>query len=325
MLTSKLQQTSSSNTDDVGTGNKRSLDSAMPPGKGLLDLPLELRHIVYANCLKATKPLIIYVTDGRIGLDTHISRGYPGERFAQYDIALNLIWCGNRTIASEAALEVYRLNTFEFQSKPSWQVLHDFLVKIGEANRRQLRSLVLHADLCGITHPFEEGGGAQRDEEEVLRTMCLGTLQSDEVVSPMYEKMDPRHFVAPTVGACFRLLGQTGPRLSLTIDVYRNLRFLVVPWSLHKRGNVQYIKAVEQVCRDHMGEQTGQLTRFDLLWRNTVSSSWTSRAAFESAGWEVVGWDEETALSESPFLLTKLSRRVTVRARAPHDTVQDNK
>ena len=218
-------------------------------------------------------PIIIH---GHRGLTTR-AWANPERRLIEFEFAWNLITCRNRTIACEAGLAVYELNKFEFPTKSSWQALHDFLLMIGEANRHQLRSLVLQPDLVGCLHPFEdrwvilaEGG------EELLRYEVL-----IEFMSPTMD-VKPRNFLAPTIEACFRLLGRIGPEPTLRIDVPVDLDFLVIPRSQFilwddmsepcDTGTAIYVEAVEQVCRDHTTRQIGQINKVKLLWKNLFTT-----------------------------------------------------
>ena len=218
--------------------------------------------------------------------------------------------CQNRMVDFEAACAVYKLNTFEFAQRPTWQVLHDFLLEIGESNRRKLRSLIVYADSSEISPQYKEPGRLVLPKYLTLPSTFL-----DGLVSVTAGKVEFRQDTAAIVETCFQILGQAGSKLTLTIDVSDISLLLGYPFSKNRSGCSdpdrrclglkEYAEDIHLVCRNHTAEQIGRMDEVQLLWRSTVSDRWLVGAEVEFLGWKKLSVARGSSHGRRGFLVTR--------------------
>ena len=274
----------------IDHNNNESPDSITT--RSLLDLPREIRHNIYRNVSKMLGPITLHE---HRKYSHHVVKSKRGTFWISV-AAWNLIRCRNRTIAFEAALSVYEFNTFVFYDKDIWHVLSCFLRQIGEANRRQLRNLVVHAS---------EGLYFSSQGFEHVEAHRLGSLQirKGQMALP---SMLPTILTYSTsaIKDCFRLLGKAGPALTLTMETDPILPGCTLPESLRYQprnvvrvmqarsrpcpvGTGSYCDALEQLNAEHMSEP-GRSSRNDIFWKAEFQASGFSMADIELCGWEIV-------------------------------------
>lgn len=111
------------------------------PKKGFMDLPPEIRDMVYKDLLKGTDWVTLIPISARSQVRTMVSRP-----MAENNIHTGIMYC-SKTTNREATEFLYRKNTFYFScprggpGDQNWRRVFAWLNKIGPANRSHLRDL----------------------------------------------------------------------------------------------------------------------------------------------------------------------------------------
>ncbi|KAL9117177.1 MAG: hypothetical protein Q9187_006289 [Circinaria calcarea] len=212
----------------------------------------------------------------------------------QVTTLLSLLRC-HRTVASEAAVTFYKFNTFSFAGDHNWSPLYMFLQMIGEKNRGHLRDLVLHIDRPEQVRQHLDGTYTSLEPWYSSR-VC----PSDEVplgqLSPAVEGIVER--LDPAIKACFRILGRSGPPLTLTLTIDRG--YLPGVW-LQLAGEHSYYFDWSMVgpdtierFRQAFTNTSGQASRVDVLWKGDCHKKDFARQMelVQRVGWEIVDLKE---------------------------------
>ncbi|KIM94047.1 hypothetical protein OIDMADRAFT_149516 [Oidiodendron maius Zn] len=190
-----------------------------------LDLPRELRDRIYSTALISPNPITVCSMtvdshenntlmdpdwfkddEGRI---IHDDKYIIASKAAILEeLAFGLLQA-SKTIASEAAVVLYRSNTFHFGGSQVWNPFYGWLDLIGEENCSYLQKIslelvkpeYLNSNALGI-RTF----GRRHDFRRQKVVYCSQPTEADAL-----------DFVDPAIEACFRILGMHGPRLQLTL------------------------------------------------------------------------------------------------------------
>jgi hypothetical protein len=136
-----------------------------------------------------------------------------------------LMYC-NRQMATEATAIFYRRNTFQFLGHETWQPMYRWLSLIGEEKRAHLRHLraemhfpyQLAQDWYG-SHRFHGCPDIPWPFHRVERTYASSPRPPQAV-----------EYISPAIEACFRILGQAGPALTLRLILPRGVLPGVSVW-----------------------------------------------------------------------------------------------
>jgi hypothetical protein len=115
----------------------------------------------------------------------------------------------SKTIASEAALVLYRSNTFHFGESQVWDPFYGWLDLIREENCSYLQKISLELGKPEYLNSNNLGIRTLGRRHDFRRQKVVYCSQPREA--------DALDFVDPAIEACFRILGMHGPRLQLTL------------------------------------------------------------------------------------------------------------
>ena len=260
----------------------------------------QIRFIIYSYSLKADRPIYVYDKLARRHAAYHASQRHENYRpYRLHDhVASNLIRCGNRVVAFEAALALYEMNTFIFRplfNDDAWYTLFDFLFMIGKSNRLQLRNLSVAVEARLQT--TKKGAnrsvpGLVFDNGKERQAIRIPSLITHHVVKEPKRALDQRAsaptYSTPVIEACFRLLGAAGPPLTLAIEVEE--------WrmpSAQTRGRSEHVLdnvlpgALEMLRIKHTVSMGGH-SRVNLIWRGRKMPGVWTELEMEEVGWDVL-------------------------------------
>jgi hypothetical protein len=258
-----------------------------------LDLPREIRDQVYYDALVATGPITVWsgsrdFSSGEISgrmVSTETYTVEPKDTVLD-SLATGLFRCN--TIVAHEALEIfYRCNIFCVTGFEIWNPMYKWLNNIGRRNRRQLRTMT--ADMP----PPEQLG----TDTYGTRTLChfySPFPRVHSVVNIDTEVWDTPHYLDPAIEAIFRLLGESGVRLSLELLLGRYLPGVVL-WQdeqvedAYRWGGMDIPNEIERVNGLYA-------CRVDVLWRcwGQKSKHIEQRELIQKKGWKIL--DEKDGL-----------------------------
>lgn len=190
-----------------------------------LDLPRELRDRIYSTALISPNPITVcsmtvdsYENNTLIDPDwfkddegriIHEDKYIIASKAAILkELAFGLLRA-SKTIAREAAVVLYRSNTFHFGGSQVWNPFYGWLDLIGEENCSYLQKIslelvkpeYLNSNTLGIRTL-----GRRHDFRRQKVVYCSQPIEADAL-----------DFVDPAIEACFRIIEMHSPRLQLTL------------------------------------------------------------------------------------------------------------
>ncbi len=286
------------------------MEHSCPSSANFLTLPREIRDRIYGFSLVTDPGITVWYGGWRCLLppsDKTVPRYNPNDYIREVDheatasvlrsLTLNLLHCGNSTVAAEAACTFYSQNTFAFVGQHNWDPIIPWLEGIGARNR----SLLMKIDIADISpervYQMEDGSRHRFAgvEEIYPRNAHLSTTSLDEF--PVGEVAN----INPNTETVFDLLGRSreGAERPLRIQLY--LPEDVLPEvECADEENVRHglrtfskdlLRLIEKFCapyvRRNQSEGAGCL-QVEWVLRVFYSSFHEKKAAIESRGWEVV-------------------------------------
>ena len=308
-----------------------------------LDLPREIRDKIYSYSLSSPEPLEVVPSDDpahakplycdtletsakklrRSYVSPFNTKGFAdvfGETRALHKLTLGLLRCPNRLVACEAAATFYKFNAFSFRNHDSWDSLYCFMRMIGEANRSQLRHLMVRICEPEEVILYDDGvctsSGLPQSQREVLS--CNGTTVSRYPPPPPSDKGYSRGSrLRPAVQACCRLLGKTKTPLKLVLALdgsHVSGIFIEGPRGDQPR-EIALVDTMDMFTRQYMSEPGDAAARVELLWTigipNANYEDEQCKADIRASGWEVVGVERKLDGSRvyPPYLEAILTMR----------------
>lgn len=186
-----------------------------------LDLSRELRDRIYSEALISPNPITVCsMTTNRHEQNPYMEPDDEGKMVYEdkyiiapkavilKELAFGLLQA-SKTISSEAALMLYRSNTFHFGGSQVWNPLYGWLDLIGQENRSYLRKISLELvkpEYLSSNNLGIRTLGHRHDFRRQKVVSCSRPIEEDAL-----------GFVDPAVEACFRILGMSGPQLQLKL------------------------------------------------------------------------------------------------------------
>jgi hypothetical protein len=141
----------------------------LPPSPRLqvtfMDLPTEIRALIFAQLLTKPSPIIIWSGSyEQVASDTqgpHLARSYlrydrEAMTSSRQDLTVSLLRV-NDTIFLESARILYGSNTFAFQGEHEWVEIISWLTGIGSNARQLLRHLNIYVDQLSMVWQNNDG------------------------------------------------------------------------------------------------------------------------------------------------------------------------
>ncbi|KAF2815999.1 uncharacterized protein BDZ99DRAFT_457916 [Mytilinidion resinicola] len=284
------------------------LGLAIYPAETFMNLPREVREMIYEHLLIDSSPIIVYSEppdppDAAKRARTHSwSSKYP-------HLTLGLLHV-NRTIAIESASLFYAHNTFKFgdlhhPTQPQhygfpdhtgieyWDAIYSFLYCIGPQNRARLRSI--EADISRPPPVIKDTDGtvSSRIPGSWMRKVHSRD-QHTRIYPPVYDATWPDFAyddVSPAIDAVFRILGQQGLKLQLSLimeyDRWPQLYYeehYVSGWSEEVPDHVEAMRKRFTLLQNGEGE------RVEVLWKGGGEKGRFVRStkSLVEGGWEIV-------------------------------------
>ena len=303
------------------------LGLSITPAVTFLDLSLELRSIIYRHCLVSAEPIV--VSRGRCKDQRDVSGGEssdgdedepvwvghgserswdssedywspdwewrepPPWKKAVRGLVLNLLLC-SKAVSQEAAGMFYGVNDFHFTGDTDWSRVYMFLRMIGPVNRGYLRSLsVPIAQPKKVLH--QEGGVCTtsddwRTAKVVFCPYPKATHRDGGTLEGLLDDVDP------ATEACFKLLGNKGPPLKMTLVMHP----YYLPDVFEKDGSHGAFRSkwdysasslpmmVEHWRREYTGHGDGS-KRIEVVWSGTCKvDRWMKDFWLIRRQWELV-------------------------------------
>ncbi|KAN0102186.1 hypothetical protein V8E51_012696 [Hyaloscypha variabilis] len=190
-----------------------------------LDLSRELRDRIYSEALISPNPITVcsmtvdsheeyplmdpdWFKDDE-GRTIHEDKYIIASKAAVLkELAFGLLRA-SKTIASEAAVVLYRSNTFHFGGSQVWNPFYGWLDLIGLENRSYLQKISLELVKPEYLNSNNLGIRTLGRTRDFRRQKVVSCSQPTEE--------DALDFVDPAIEACFRILGVHGAQLQLTL------------------------------------------------------------------------------------------------------------
>ncbi|KAF1810763.1 hypothetical protein P152DRAFT_460054 [Eremomyces bilateralis CBS 781.70] len=243
-------------------------------------LPQEIREEILTCCLLSLRPIKVCNVDRRqFNEDRGWRRliGYEWEMIPKSieDLSLNLLHCGNRHLAADAARIFYGKNTFEFGGDHGWSIILAWLDLIGETNCNHLRHLRIgiHAD------PMTRSEDSEHYPNNKANFQCNRLFQ----IAPTYLKrseMPPEYEFdkfAPIMERVFEKLGSRGPGPALDIMFRPDRQFSLVKilrlyygweqtegWWRYQPYAVKLVQRINNACEKHTSGTSQR--KVEMLW-----------------------------------------------------------
>ena len=283
------------------------LGLSISPRPTFLDLPRELRDQVFYYSLVTPEPITVWL--GTSQAPWNRSEGNhtvatSSSTDTQLTTLLSLLRC-HRTVASEAATTFYKSNTFRFVGDDNWSPLYMFLQMIGEKNRGHLRDLVLRMPKPEQVWQHLDGtytslGMFDNTYASLGSWYSRRVCPSDEVpigqLSPAVEGTVDR--LDPAIKACFRILGRSGPPLTLTLMMDRGLlpgvQLLFNEQHPHYFDWSMVVPDIIERFRQAFTNTSGQASRVEVLWKGKCPKEAFARQMelVQRVGWEIADLKE---------------------------------
>ena len=259
-----------------------------------LDLPREIRDIIFKYGLSTPWPIVIYAKDPYdyypgVWIEENNPSGWASRLRVAKSMATGL-FLTNSQISCEAARVCYSLNTFAFAKDKNWSSLWHFLHHIGDENRACLRNLVVHLGHIETGYQLADGTLLEREPHpwflkpyHVLpQELHLPLDPSAPIVAGHVDLLDP------AMRACFRKLANRDSKLKLTIELgdcyLTGLCFSQNPLTTTSQPGTYTAEILEYFAAE---ETQGKV---DVIWQGVWHfynwAGWSRKA--EEAGYEIV-------------------------------------
>lgn len=264
-----------------------------------LDLPREIRDRVYHDALVAIGPITVWSGSRDVSYSEALGKRVMTKTYTveAKDPVLDLLATGLfrcNTIVAREALEIfYRCNIFHVTGFEIWNPMYKWLKDIGDRNKQQLRNMT--ADMPR-PEPLETDTYGAR----TLYHFYAPFPRVHSVVNGDTAVWDTPHYLDPAIEACFRILGESGARLSLKLLLGRYIPGVVL-WEdeqvedAYRWGGMDIPNEIERVRELYAG-------RVDVIWQcqGQKSKHIEQRELIQRKGWEIVG-EKDDLFPATPY------------------------
>ena len=283
---------------------------AQPNKPTFLSLPPEIRDMIYECALRSNEPIIAVDKWGpgsdqssccrKQGVEGrwHADLRYDPFVDANKEICalhrqnLNLLYCGNRNVATEAAAVFYSSNSFSFKSSNNWDSLYFFLCMIGDVNRSHLRSLIVNVCAPETTWLHNKGITTEIFSSdwrfrEVL-TFNKALVNRDPSSNAASDDVEVEH-IRPAIEACFYMIGHTGSHVNMELMLDED--YLPDLPSRHPKDvqsrEMTLVEKIEEFVMEYTSKP-GKAARVKVFWTAEIQSGWWKRKGeqLRANGWE---------------------------------------
>ncbi|KAH7128469.1 hypothetical protein B0J11DRAFT_525044 [Dendryphion nanum] len=275
------------------------------PAMSFLDLPREVRDMIYEYILIDTNPILVYSVPTNADNNYEIPQNYKFRPRTSH-LTLGLLRV-NREIAMESASLFYYHNTFQFGDRyrsaslynpfpggfDYWDALYSFLSCIGSRNRNRLRKIEMDISRPQLVTKDEHGtvSSYMRDSWWLKKVHSRDTYTRKN--GPEYDgsRYDD---ISPAIEAVFRILGKKGPklRLSLILDFQIFPEDPVSPYRVGWGGEIP--RHVELMRKRFTALPDKQEERVDVLWEggDTKRRFLDRIEVLVHDGWQIVSYSD---------------------------------
>ena len=277
------------------------LGISVSPRVGFLNLPRELRDNVYRYSLINSDPITVWSGTRKDEDDLIYSTGKLTQRFCTTvdthcpilgDLALSLLLC-NKQVSREALAILYLCNTFRFMGDNNWNPLYVFLRMIGDENRGNLRGLEMQIPQPRHVWQHPDGTRTSMHDWRFCEVIVQGAYAQSSS-PPVVGNVKRVDHLDPAIEACFRILGESRPPISLVLVLDRHYLpgVQVMDDEQHEYAycfSLDMPLMIEK-CRQHFTADHGAISQVEVLWKGEcVRDRFTKQTELiQDKGWMIV-------------------------------------